>query len=377
MKMTTEEAIATRLRSQQLLDSQFEKAEDMVGWMGMIQAQDYRHFRWAIGMRMKKPKREAVADSFASGKIVRLHLLRCTVQAVAAEDYPWMLRLCRDRNLSTIKSWPSYNKTVFSEQYCQETTEALKEMLAARNSLTKKRIGEGLARLGLPCDSAHLNPVLLRGEIEGVLVSGDMQGNEATWALADRKLQNVQGQGPEPFRLSTEEALSLLARKYFRSHSPASFEDFCWWTGLPVGQNRTAVQLIAPELEEVDVEKQAMFVYKSQSAEAGMAPIGNRIAKPGQDVNDRSVILLPPYDEYLIGYKSRWVSLEKKHETKAHNSFGIFHPVILYNGKVAGNWKLSLIKDTPSIDTDIFYKKREIGVRRLEKAKESLRSFFG
>lgn len=86
--------------------------------------------------------------------------------------------------------------------------------------------------------------------------------------------------------------------------------------------------------------------------------------------------MLPPYDEYLIGYKSRWVALDKQYEHKAHNKFGVFHPVILYNGKVVGNWKASLASDAKVIETDVFAQKREIGVRRLGKAKDALRSFF-
>ena len=352
--MTADEATAVRLHCQQLLDPQFSRAEDVVGWMGMMQAQDYSQFRWAIGMRLKEPKMEAVKDSFSSGSIVRLHLLRCTVQTVTADDYPWMLELCKERNLSTIKSWPSYKRADFSEQYCLEAADALREMLAGGRSMTKKRIGEEMSRLGLPGDSDHLHQVLLRGEIEGLLYSGEMQGRDATWRLAQH--ENVCPQ------LSRDEALSVLARKYFRSHSPASFDDFCWWTGLTVAQNRRAMQLIATELEEVRVNEQTMFIYKSACRQ--------------QATIEKSVHLLPPYDEYLIGYKSRWIALDKRHEHKAHNKFGIFHPVILYNGKVVGNWKASFASDAKVIETDVFTRKREVGMRRLENAKDALRRFW-
>lgn len=352
--MTTDEAIAIRLHCQQLLDPWFSRAEDVVGWMGMMQAQDYSQFRWAIGMRLKEPKMEAVKDSFSSGKIVRLHLLRCTVQTVTAKDYPWMLALCKERNLNTIKSWPSYQRDDFSKQYYHEATCALREMLAGGRSMTKKLIGEEMSQLGLPGDSDHLHQILLRGEIEGLVYSGEMQGRDATWTLAEHENASQQ--------LSRDEALSVLARKYFRSHSPASFEDFCWWTGLSVTHNRLAMQLIASELEEVMVKEQAMFVYKSAYCQLA--------------TNEKPVHLLPPYDEYLIGYKSRWIALDKRHEHKAHNKFGIFHPVILYNGKVVGNWKASLAQDAKLIETDVFTRKREVGVRRLEKAKDTLRMFF-
>lgn len=367
--MTTEEAMAIRLHSQQLLHPLFASAEEVVGWMGMMQAQDYNQFRWAIGMRMIEPRMKAVNDSLSSGRIVRLHLLRCTVQTVTAEDYPWMLELCKERNLSTIKSWSSYKRADFSEQYYEEATDALKKILADGKSMTKKRVGEELSRLGLPGDNDHVHQVLLRGEIEGLFVSGEIQERDATWTLADNRFRNLEGYKTDTnilnkerhSKLSVDKALFALARKYFRSHSPASFEDFCWWTGLPITQNRKAVQLIASELEEVRIGEQVMFVYKS--------------AEPLQTTNEKSVLLLPPYDEYLIGYKSRWIALDKRYEHKAHNNFGIFHPVILLGGKVVGNWKASLASQAQTIATDVFAMKRDVGVRRLEKAKDALRKF--
>ena len=281
-----------------------------------------------------------------------------------------MMELCRERNLNTIKSWPSYNQTNFSEQYYQEGTEALKDILAHNLSLTKKGIGEEMEMLGLPSDTAHLNQILLRGEMEGLVCSGEMMGKDATWALVDKRLKALGIAKPQ---LSETESLALLARKYFRSHSPASFEDFCWWTGLTLTQNKKAIEQIASELKEVLVEdslpngnKQTMFVYKGQEYEKWIGK--------GQE-NNKTVILLPPYDEYLIGYKSRWVSLDKRHEAKAHNRFGIFKPVVLYEGKVVGNWKASLDQGAKNIETDIFTKKRKIGVRRVQQAEKHLRDF--
>ena len=71
--------------------------------------------------------------------------------------------------------------------------------------------------------------------------------------------------------------------------------------------------------------------------------------------------MLPPYDEYLIGYKSRWVALDKKHEAKAHNKFGIFKPVILHEGRVVGNWKASIDKQGENRTIDFFAEKSKIG----------------
>lgn len=361
--MTREEAILLRLRNQQLLCPRFEKPEEVVDWMGMVQAQDYKHFLWAIGTRTKHPKMGTVTNSLSSGKILRLHLLRCTVQAVTAEDYPIIQTLCRERNLRTIMSWPSYNQTTFSELFYNEGIAALNEILRHGRSLTKKEISNNFATLGLPADSAHLNQVLLRGEIEGLLCSGAYVGREQTWTLVSNVIPNI-NERRNSYTSSNSQvvALTVLARKFFRSHSPASLEDFCWWVGQPVTLCRKAIQQIATELEEVMVVNQPMFLYK-EASDVTMT-------------ENNGVSLLPPYDEYLIGYKSRWVSLDKKHEAKAHNNFGIFKPVVLYKGRVVGNWKPTTRPNNASIETDIFSRKREIGVRRLQAAENELLQFL-
>ncbi len=97
--MTREEAIAMRLSCQQLVNPRFDCPEEVVDWMGMVQAQDYSYFRWAVGMRTGKPSLAALKESFSKGKILRLHLFRCTVQAVTPQDYVNFISLCRESNL--------------------------------------------------------------------------------------------------------------------------------------------------------------------------------------------------------------------------------------------------------------------------------------
>ena len=49
-------------------------------------------------------------------------------------------------------------------------------------------------------------------------------------------------------------------------------------------------------------------------------------------------LLVPPYDEYLISYKSRDIVLPPEYKHKAHNNNGIFQPIIVHDGIVCGNW---------------------------------------
>ena len=351
--ISRQEAIVLRLLHQHLLSSQYEKPEDIVAWQGAMQAQDYNYFRWAIGIRQSVPQLTQLQEAFAKAELLRLHLLRCTVQVVSKNDIDWLLPLCKERNLSTLQSWQKSISTAFTQNYFEEVTHPLCELLYGGKSLSKKAIANRLTTLGLLPDDKLLNPLLLRAEIEGLLCSGTMQGKEATWALLSERV-------PAVTLITLNEALKLLAQKYFRSHSPASLEDFVWWSGLPKMQCKKAIEGIASELEEVLVESTPMYLYRNNFEVTDYA---------------KTIHLLPPYDEYLIGYKSRWVALDKKHEAKAHNKFGIFKPVILHEGRVVGNWKASIDKQATNLTTDLFAEKTKVKKQSLREATDQLVRF--
>ena len=344
--MNKQQAIQIRMLNQQLLSPLYERPEDIVAWQGAMQAQDYNYFRWAIGIRQRMPQLVRLQEAFAKAELLRLHLLRCTVQVVSHTDIGWLLPLCKERNLRTLQSWHKNINTSFSESHFQEITQALQELLAGGKSLPKKVIAEELKSLGFFLDDRLLTSLLVRSEIEGLLCSGVMQGREATWALLSERV-------PIICSLTPDEALKQLALKYFRSHSPASLEDFVWWSGLTKTQCRKALALIAREIEEIKIEEEMMYLYHKTLDCPDYA---------------KMVLLLPPYDEYLIGYKSRWVALEKKHTAKAHNNFGIFKPVILHEGRVVGNWKASIDKQGENLTIDFFAEKSKIGKQTLQGA---------
>ena len=344
--MNKQEAIQIRMLNQQLLSPVYERPEDIVAWQGAMQAQDYNYFRWAIGIRQRIPQIAQLQEAFAKAELLRLHLLRCTVQVVSQTDIGWLLPLCKERNLRTLQSWHKSINVSFSETHFEEITRAMQDLLAGGKSLPKRAIAEKLTSLGFLLDDRLLTSLLVRSEIEGLLCSGEMQGREATWALLSERV-------PAICPLTPDEALKQLAIKYFRSHSPASLEDFVWWSGLPKTQCKKALTLIANEIEETKVEEETMYLYH------------NTLDCPDYA---RKVLLLPPYDEYLIGYKSRWVALEKKHTAKTHNNFGIFKPVILHEGRVVGNWKASIDKQAENLLTELFAEKSKVKQQSLQEA---------
>lgn len=50
--MTNLDIAHRRLHNQQLAQQTFEKPEDVVGWLGAVQAQDYARAKWGVGQRV-------------------------------------------------------------------------------------------------------------------------------------------------------------------------------------------------------------------------------------------------------------------------------------------------------------------------------------
>lgn len=172
-----------------------------------------------------------------------------------------------------------------------------------------------MAELGLS-DTAHAMSIFLRrAELDGIICSGELDEKENTYALVDGRIPPAEGP-------SREEAVAMLARKYFRNHSPATLEDFTWWTNLNVGECRAAIDALRDELTEEKYNGTTYYIHQDCRTR------GCR----------RQTLLLPSYDEYLLGYKSRHHVLDDEFRPRAYSNNGLFYPVIVSGGRVVGNW---------------------------------------
>ena len=311
--------ISARLLNQQLICPQFTSPHDVVAWMGAMQAQDYRMMRWAVAMRTRKPSAKAFEKDFNAGRIVRTHLFRTTWQLVAGEDLGWMLTLCREPALRGLRGWMKTNGVFIPEEEQAQIQQIFVDVLSRRRSALKEDFAAALEDRGIQMTDQRLSYHIRLAEYAGLLCSGDLTPLRRTCALVADKLP-----GNQP--LSREESLALLARKYFRSHGPATLEDFAWWCGLGLNDCRQGMAAIGPELIRERWKGLDLFLHQDSRT---------------RGFRSGYVHLLPPYDEYLIGYKSRHVALHPDHSHRAHNNSGIFWPVVLRDGEVIGNWNTS------------------------------------
>ena len=308
--------IATRLLNQQLIAPQFNDPAMVVAHMGAMQAQEYRMMRWAVAMRTRKPSARAFKSAFDSGRIIRLHLMRGTWQLVSAEDYWPFLSLCAPKAIAVTKGWMHSNRITIPDEELMGIREILAQTVADKGSVTKEDFVCALAERDIRMDDHRLSYHIRMAEISGTICNGDLQPRKATYALTANK---VKPSG----KMDRDEALMLFTRKYFQSRQPATLEDFVWWSGLNIGDCRLGIALLGDSIHAVKWKGREFYLTNDCRTR------GFRKGK---------YLLIPPYDEYLIGYKSRDIVLPPEHRHRAHNNSGIFQPIIAHDGIICGNW---------------------------------------
>lgn len=343
-----------RPHNQQLTNPRFDDPRKVVGWLGAVQAQNYTMAKWAVGMRLKSGNLQTVERAIEKGDILRIHIMRPTWHFVTTEDLRWMLSLSAQR-IRTVNLWLAEDaKMGLTEDHYKQCNRLLEKMLEGHKNLTKEEIGEELNRAAFPADNYGITRFLMHAETEGLICSGADKNQKPTYALLEERV-------PPVSPLSKEEALGKLALHYFRSHSPASLQDFVWWSGLSVTEARQAIGSIRPELVSDRFASQELFVHESSA---------------GITVPDDTLHLLPSYDEYLLGYKDRSHVILPEHYAKAYNNWGIFYPVILYRGKIVGNWKKTGKGKGLKIETSFFERSTTPPAASVQAAIEKYKSFY-
>jgi hypothetical protein len=340
-----------RLQSHQLVNPEFNEPEKLVAWMGAIQAQDYSMSKWAVGVRLQSATIRDVESALHAGKILRTHVMRPTWHLVAAEDIRWMLQLSKERIKSSSASRDKYLE--ITEKLYATCNRLIGKILEGNNHLTRQELAAELTKAGIAVDASRMIHFMMRAEVEGVVCSGIDRGNKQTYALLDERI-------PPAKTGHREEALATLATKYFRSHSPASLQDFVWWSGLSVGDARQAIHLIQEELLSVRFREILLWVHQSCS-------------KKFESLD--TFHFLPAFDEYIIAYRDRTSVLEAVHHAKAFSKNGIFHPIVVSKGRITGTWQKTVNKDL-TIIKPAFFAASDSDEDRMRIAENRYNAFF-
>lgn len=324
--------VGGRVASQGLAGRSWEGVEEVVGYFGAMQAQEFLEALWSVGQRTRGLTEAEVEEAFAEGRILRTHVMRPTWHFVTAEDIRWLLELTAERVHTTLGSY--YRKMDLDDAVFGRANEALE---AAGIEDTKDRLRSTF--------------VIMQAELEGVICSGARRGKQHTYALLEER-------APQAKRLERDEALTELTRRYFRSHGPATLKDYRWWSGLLAVDAQAGVEMLGSELacEEIGGET---YWYA-----ADMEPV--------MDGGPR-VSLLSTFDEYLIGYTERRAALGPQDKEWPIN---LEQQTILLDGRIAGTWKRKVLKNRVEMRLGLFRSLSDAGQEALRREVEAYGGFL-
>ncbi len=353
--MKSFDVAALRLHNLQLSDHKCTKPEEVVAYLGAMQAQDYGAAKWAIGLRLPGITDDEIEAAFNAGSILRTHIMRPTWHFVAPEDIGWMQQLTapRVRKLLSV-----YNKKLeLTEAVFKKSNKIVTQALRNGNVLARSELATRLQKAGIVTNELRLVHLVMWAELDGVICSGPRKGKQFTYALLEER-------APNPKSLQRDEALAELARRYFTSHGPATVNDFAWWSGLNAADSREGLEMIKSEL-----------LCEVVGVNTYWFPAGTKSAKPPS-----STYLLPNYDEFTVAYKDRSavVTADRlKPSSGNQRDHVIFNNVIVDKGMVCGTWKRKIRTNDVELSFDTFADRAPTVDKAIMRAASAYGKFLG
>ncbi len=324
--LTVSEALALRMRSLLLAGTsstspvRADSVATVVTWFGAMQAQDYASALWSLGTRLPAMTRTEVEGALERREAVRTWAMRGTIHLVPAADARWMVEDLGARALAGAARRRA--QLGLDEATTERALDVLGTALAGGSRLTRAEYFAALTEAGISVDGQRGYHLLRFASQRGVTCMAPNRGTEQTFVLLD---DWVGGSN----RPSRDEALATIATRYVRSHGPVPRSDLAGWTGLNSSDTAAAVAAAGDALTTVEVDGQSMLVTPDALAES---------PPPLPD----TVLTLPGYDEYLLGYKNRALMVDPAHaQAIVPGGNGVFQATIVRAGRVIGTWTRS------------------------------------
>lgn len=342
-----------RLQAQAIADARFATPEDVVRWQVAVQAQDYLGSLWAVGLRMRGADQTAIENAIAQRRIVRTWPMRGTLHLVSADDVRWLLELLAPRviaaNAARLERDFALDAPALTR--CRRVVE---RVLADGRPMPRSDLYAALDAGGIPTAQQRGLHITGRLAMEGLICGGPRAGKQPTFVLLDPW-------APQARQLSREEALAELALRYFRSRGPATVQDFAWWSGLTVRDAQAGLGMAQTQLLQRTVDGRAYWHWPHD----------------GTTVAAGTLHLLPPFDEYLVGYKDRGAMVDPALNRQVIGINGLVNASIVIDGRIAGIWKRTLRKDTVAIGTTPFVSLKKKEAKALAAAATRYGEFLG
>lgn len=252
--------------------------------------------------------------------IVRTWCMRGTLHFLAAEDFHWLIGLHGE--VFYQKSKRRYEQLGLDEKLYEKCIDKLYLLFSQSEPLTRDEVKDYLMTQGIILEGQAPYHLLRRAALNGLICFGPDRKSEPTYVLVENWLKI------KPQHLSKEEALHKLVRRYLEAYGPATLADLANWSGLPLKTIRQVWKSVSNEMIEVKNGELRLYMLEEQF-------LSNK-----SKIIDSSVLLVPAYDTYLLGYQNRELILSPNAEKDVYRGGGLLRPAIVINGYIVGSWEI-------------------------------------
>ncbi len=316
----------TRLVAQGLVTRPHDSPQQAVAAMGAMQGQDLPGVIASAALRTSGGAVDAVLEEMRTGEIVRGYPMRGTVFLMAAADMLWMSELCAAPTQRSAAN-RRHHLGLDDAKVDRARDVAVGVLSEAPDGLSRTEFLTQWDADGQPTTGGvgyHLLAYLMG---EGTLCHGAWNGVDQNVALATSWLPPNTGLEAR-FNGDRIAATAELLKRYLMGHGPATIRDFAWWTKLPLRDIRAALPHVAGALES---DGAAEPDYWRPGLLDEVKAVGSRAARP---------MLLPGFDEFILGYQDRTFALTKEQEgLLVPGNNGVFRRSIVVGGTVRGFWR--------------------------------------
>ncbi|MDQ6714769.1 MAG: winged helix DNA-binding domain-containing protein, partial [Actinomycetota bacterium] len=279
-----------------------------------MQAQDLASGVWSVGVRTGARLTDVNA-AIEQRLVTRTWPMRGTLHLMATEDVRWMCRLLNARAAGATRA--RFAQLEITDAVLDAARDVVVTALSGGAALSRPAVMDLLRDHGIRPDGQRGLHLVMRYCQEGLLCQGPPEGAQPTFVLVDDWV-------PRSWDPGREEAMATLAERYVRSHGPVTERDLAGWCGQGLGFVREAVSLAGDRLGSQTVGGLEYLVH-AEAPEPATRP---------------RMLLLPGFDEYVLGYKDRSAVLTAEQERLVvPGGNGVFLSTVLVGGQVVGTWR--------------------------------------
>jgi Winged helix DNA-binding domain len=350
--MPTEREIATwRLHTQLLNGGRADDARSAVGHLLCVQAENAAQSAWAVACRTKAPSGGDLLSCLGDGRIVRTHVLRPTWHYALAEDIGWIVDLTGPRVRVTVT--PQLERAHGVDAVAADARqEVMLELLEAGEHLTRPELSEGLEGRRLPTPGGALMVLLLRMELDQLIISGTPREGVHTYALFSDRVR-------APRRLERDEALAELARRYVVGHGPVTERDLAYWATLTLTDARRGLAAGAAEFATFEHDGRTYW----------------HLGDPPSAVPEPRAHLLQILDEMYRGYQDSRMVLDPEGIVPQGRETAI--GMLLLDGLLVGGMKRTTSRDSARFEITPYRPLTPADRRAVDEAAARYASFLG